>query len=72
MALLRQRLDVARGTIRLDEVGGGCTEIERFEPAEARQPLRRRRALLIVSDQAQQIISNAQPVQIGTTSQLAV
>jgi hypothetical protein len=57
LALLRQRLAVARGPIRPDEVGGGCTEIERLEPVKACQPLRLRRALLVVSDQAQQITS---------------
>ncbi|MGH3786015.1 MAG: hypothetical protein ACRDRG_05560 [Pseudonocardiaceae bacterium] len=72
MALFRQRLKVARGTIGLDEVGGGCTEIERLEPTKACQPLGGGRALLIVSDQAQQIIPDAQPVQTGTTTQLAV
>ncbi|MGH3825810.1 MAG: hypothetical protein ACRDQX_01340 [Pseudonocardiaceae bacterium] len=72
MALLRQRLHVAGEAIRLDEVGGGGTEIERLELMKARQPLGRGRTLLIISNQAQQVISDAQPVQIGTTPQLAV
>jgi hypothetical protein len=72
LALFRRRLEVARGTVCPDEVGGGCPEIKRLKPTKARQPLRRGRALLIVSDQAQQVIPDAQPVQIGTTPQLTV
>ncbi|MGH3699430.1 MAG: hypothetical protein ACRDRU_27310 [Pseudonocardiaceae bacterium] len=67
MALLQEGLEVARGPVGLDEIGSGDTEIEWLEPAKAGPPLRRGWALLVVSDQAQQIIPDAQPVQIGTT-----
>jgi hypothetical protein len=45
LALLREGLEVARGPVGLDEVGGWGTEIERFELAKPCPPFGRTREL---------------------------